>query len=134
MHFVRGLSFETVELTVPTSDIAGRIAELYMLLIRQYMSLGIAFMRSFYTSGNQALRTYMGEIDRKFAAGTVMARCEQEFVKAQAEGCITQNTDIHQMSADICTIVKGCIFEWCLSEGKMDIEAAVQRMLKAYMA
>ena len=28
----------------------------------------------------------MGEIDRKFAAGTVMARCEQEFVKAQAEG------------------------------------------------
>lgn len=135
MHFVRGLSFETVELTAPTSDIAGRIAELYMLLIRQYMSLGIAFMRSFYTSGNQALRTYMGEIDRKFAAGTVMARCEQEFVKAQAEGgCITQNTDIHQMSADICTIVKGCIFEWCLSEGKMDIEAAVQRMLKAYMA
>ena len=134
MHFVRGLSFETVELTVPTSDIAGRIAELYMLLIRQYMSLGIAFMRSFYTSGNQALRTYMGEIDRKFAAGTVMARCEQEFVKAQAEGCITQNTDIHQMSADICTIVKGCIFEWCLSDGKMDIEAAVQRMLKAYMA
>ena len=135
MHFVRGLSFETVELTAPTSDIAGRIAELYMLLIRQYMSLGIAFMRSFYTSGNQALRTYMGEIDRKFAAGTVMARCEQEFVKAQAEGgYITQNTDIHQMSADICTIVKGCIFEWCLSEGKMDIEAAVQRMLKAYMA
>ena len=134
MHFVRGLSFETVELTAPTSDIAGRIAELYMLLIRQYMSLGIAFMRSFYTSGNQALRTYMGEIDRKFAAGTVMARCEQEFDKAQAEGCITQNTDIHQMSADICTIVKGCIFEWCLSEGKMDIEAAVQRMLKAYMA
>ena len=135
MHFVRGLSFDTVELTAPTSDIVGRIAELYMLLIRQYMSLGIAFMRSFYTSGNQALRTYMGEIDRKFAAGTVMARCEQEFVKAQAEGgYITQNTDIHQMSADICTIVKGCIFEWCLSEGKMDIEAAVQRMLKAYMA
>ena len=134
MHFVRGLSFETVELTAPTSDIAGRIAELYMLLIRQYMSLGIAFMRSFYTSGNQALRTYMGEIDRKFAAGTVMARCEQEFVKAQAEGCIQKNADIHQMSADICTIVKGCIFEWCLSEGKMDIEAAVQRMLKAYMA
>ena len=54
--------------------------------------------------------------------------------QAQAEGCIQKNADIHQMSADICTIVKGCIFEWCLSEGKMDIEAAVQRMLKAYMA
>ncbi len=63
-----------------------------------------------------------------------MARCEQELVKAQAEGCIQKNADIHQMSADICTIVKGCIFEWCLSEGKMDIEAAVQRMLKAFMA
>ena len=91
MHFVRGLSFETVELTAPPSDIAGRIAELYMLLIRKYMNLGIAFMRSFYTPDNQALHTYMGEKDGKFAAGTVMARCEQEFVKAQAEGCIQKN-------------------------------------------
>uniref|UniRef100_UPI0026EEB266 TetR/AcrR family transcriptional regulator n=1 Tax=Anaerovibrio lipolyticus TaxID=82374 RepID=UPI0026EEB266 len=134
MHFVRGLSFETVELTAPTSDIAGRITELYMHLIRQYMSLGIAFMRSFYTPDNQALHTYMGETDGKFAAGTVMARCERELVTAQAGGGIPKKADIHQMSADICTIVKGCIFEWCLSEGKMDIEAAVQRMLKAYMA
>ena len=46
MHFVQGLSFETVELTAPPSDIAGRITELYMLLIRKYMNLGIAFMLS----------------------------------------------------------------------------------------
>lgn len=133
MHFVRGLSFETVDLTAPPSDIAGRIAELYMLLIRKYMNLDIAFMRSFYTPDNQALHTYMGEKDGKFAAGTVMARCERELVTAQAGGGIPKKADIHQMSADICTIVKGCIFEWCLSEGKMDIEAAVQRMLKAHI-
>ena len=134
MHFVRGLSFETVELMAPASDIAGRIAELYMHLIRQYMSLGTFFMRSFYTPDNRALRNYMGEIDGRFAEGTVMARCEQELAMAQVDGCIPQNTDIHQMSADICTMVKGCIFEWCLSEGEMEIEPAVQRMLKAYMA
>lgn len=134
MHFVRGISFETVELTAPPSDIAGRIAELYMLLIRKYMNLGIAFMRSFYTPDNQALHTYMGEKDGKFAAGTVMARCERELVTAQAGGGIPKKVDIHQMSADICTIVKGCIFEWCLSEGKMKLEMAVQRMLKTYLA
>ena len=134
MHFVRGLSFETVELTTPIYDIAGRITELYMLLIRQYMSLGTAFMRSFYTPNNQALHTYMGEINGRFAEGTVMAKCEQELARAQAENCIPKNADIHQMSADICTIVKGCIFEWCLSGGEMEIEFAVQRMLKAYVA
>ena len=134
MHFVRGLSFETVELTTPIYDIAGRITELYMLLIRQYMSLGTAFMRSFYTPNNQALHTYMGEINGRFAEGTVMAKCEQELARAQAEDCIPKNADIHQMSADICTIVKGCIFEWCLSGGEMEIEFAVQRMLKAYVA
>ena len=134
MHFVRGLSFETVELTAPTSDIAGRITELYMHLIRQYMSLGIAFMRSFYTPDNQALHTYMGETDGKFAAGTVMARCERELETAQRAGYLKKDMDTHKASADVCTIAKGCIFEWCLSEGKMDIEAAVQRMLKAYMA
>ena len=134
MHFVRGLSFETVELMAPSSDIVGRIAELYMHLIRKYMSLGLGFMRSFYTPDNQALKTYMGEIDGKFAEGTVMARCEQEFAQAQLRGYIEKSADIHRMSADVCTIVKGCIFEWCLSDGKMEIEAAIQRMLKGYIA
>lgn len=37
------------------------------------------------------------------------------------------------MSMDICTIVKGCLFEWALDDGQMDITKALQRIIRAYL-
>ena len=134
IHFVRGTSFSEIELTTPLSDIAGRITELYLHLIRKYTALGVKFMRSFYTPGNQALHDYMGETDGKFAEETVMARCEAELEAAQRTGILKENTDTHKASADICTIAKGCIFEWCLSGGEIAAEAMVGRILRTYFS
>ena len=134
MHFVRGTSFEHIELKTPMSELSGRIAELYMHLFRQYTNLGEKFMRSFYTADNQALHAYMGEVDGKFEPETIMARCERELGEAQKAGYIKNDTDIHQLSADICTIAKGCIFEWCLGGGQPDIGAAFERILKHCIA
>ena len=131
MHFVRETSFENIKLHAP--DITERITELYMHLIKRYASLGIKFMKSFYTADNQALHVYMGEFDGKFATETIMARCEQELAEAQKNGQIKSDADIHSLSADICTIVKGCIFEWCLSEGKTDIEVTFGRILRLFL-
>ena len=132
MHFVRETSFENIELKTPQSDIADRIMELYLHLFRQYTKLGEKFMKSFYTADNQALHAYMGEVDGQFEAGTIMARCERELAKAQHAGYIKNGTNVHQLSADICTIAKGCIFEWCLSGGKQDIATAFRRILECY--
>ena len=35
---------------------------------------------------------------------------------------------------DICTIVKGCVFEWCLSGGRPDIEAVLRRIVGNYLS
>ncbi|MBO5515332.1 MAG: TetR/AcrR family transcriptional regulator [Schwartzia sp.] len=134
MYFVRGTDFENIDLLVPMSDIAGRITELYLCLIRQYTRLGATFMQSFYNPKNEALHAYMGEKDGKFAAGTVMARCESELFGAREQGFLKKDADIHQMSADICTIVKGCIFEWCLDNGSVDLEQVATRILRFYFA
>jgi hypothetical protein len=34
---------------------------------------------------------------------------------------------------DICTIVKGCVFEWALDDGQMDIAQALQRIIRTYL-
>ena len=133
MYFVRDISFGDCELTTPLTDIAGRIYELYMNLIERYMSLGKDFMKSFYTTDNKALSAYMSEADGKFADGTVMARSETEMTAALENGIIKEGTDIHAVCADICTIVKGCVFEWCLSDGDMDIKNAVRRIIERYL-
>ena len=129
IYFVRDISFGDCELQTPLTDISGRITELYMNLINRYMQLGTDFMKSFYTTDNKALSAYMGITDGQFAAGTVMERCERELVDAAKAGIIKETADVHTLSADICTIVKGCVFEWCLTGGKLNVEETVSRII-----
>ena len=133
MYFLRDTSFDSFKLKTPLSDIAGRISELYMHLIQKYMDLGIDFMKSFYSTGNQSLSAYMGEVDGAFAEGTVMARSETEMEDALKSGMINPDADIHLICIDICTIVKGCVFEWCLNNGQTDMESCLNRILKNYL-
>ena len=133
MYFLRETSFDSFKLKTPVSDIAGRVSELYMHLINKYRELGLDFMKSFYSTCNQSLSAYMGEVDGAFAPGTVMARCEAEMNNALNNGYLKSGADIHLICTDICTIVKGCVFEWCLSDGDMDIESTLHRILDLYL-
>ena len=134
MYFVKETSFEEITLKTPVSDPAGRVCELYMHLIRRYMDLGCDFMKSFYTTGNKALSSYMGTGEDTFPADTVMARCEEELRASIAAGILLPDSDAHQISADICTIVKGCVFEWCLSDGSIPIEDVLRGILQRYFS
>ncbi len=105
-----------------------------MHLVNKYMELGESFMRSFYTTSNTSLSAYMCEQDGEFVDNSIMARSERELLKAQDEKVITSDADIHVMSQDICTIVKGCIFEWCLNSNKTDIERTIRRIIRNYLS
>lgn len=134
MYFLSEIQFEGCELTTDLSRISERICELYMKLINRYMELGLDFMKSFYSTGNRSLSAYMGEIDGGFAPGTVMARSETELENAKKNGYINKNADIHTLCTDICTIVKGCVFEWCLNDGKTNIEPVLFRIVEGYLS
>ena len=134
MYFLKETSFDSFRLKTPLSNISGRISELYMHLIHKYMDLGLDFMKSFYSTGNRSLSAYMGEENGSFAEGSVMAISEKEMSKALDCGIIKPSSDIHLLCIDICTIVKGCVFEWCLNDGKPDIESSLNRNLSNYMS
>ena len=133
MYFVREASFDNFVLETPLADVAGRVCELYMHLIDRYLTLGEKFMKSFYTTGNKALSAYMGQENGCFADGTVMARCERELIDAREQGFLKKDADPHLLSMDICTIVKGCVFEWALDDGRLDIAESLHRIVKAYL-
>lgn len=134
MYFLKETSFDSFVLEKPLSCIADRVSELYMCLISRYQELGIDFMKSFYSTDNHSLSSYMGEVDGSFEPDTVMARCEKELSEARKKGYIKEDADLHHISKDICTIVKGCVFEWCLNNGQTDVEAILYRIVHNYMA
>ena len=133
MSFLRETTFDGFTLKTPVTEIPARVAELYMLLIDRYMALGLDFMKSFYSTGNRPLSAYMCEVNGRFEPGTVMARCETELRTAQEQGILNGETDIHALGRDICTIVKGCVFEWCLTDGGIDLPAVLFRIIDGYM-
>ena len=104
-----------------------------MRLIGRCLAPGEEFMKRFYTTGNKSLSANMEQSDGCLAEGTVMARCEKELQDAQTQGFLKKEADAHTMSMDICTIVKGCVFEWALDDGQMNIAEALQRIIRAYL-
>jgi AcrR family transcriptional regulator len=133
MYFISETSFEDCKLKTDLHNIADRICELYMILIDRYLQLGESFMKSFYSSDNKSLSAYMGEREGSFPEGTVMARSEQEMLAAQDMGIIKEDVDVHEICADICTIVKGCVFEWCLNDAALDIRTTLRRIVRNYL-
>ncbi len=133
MFFLRDISFDSIELKTPLESIDKRISELYMHLISRYIDLGNNFMKNFYTTNNISLSAYMSEVNGKFLSGTVMERSEIELNKAKEKGIINKNVNVHEICMDICTIVKGCVFEWCLSNGNMDLKQSLQRIIGNYL-
>lgn len=62
-----------------------------------------------------------------------MVRNETDMLLAKKAGVIKADADAHQISMDIRTIVKGCVFEWCLTDGKIEIRETLSRILSAYL-
>lgn len=133
MYFVADSIFSDHDLQTEANDPAGRIIELYSILINQYMQLGEEFMKSFYTTDNAALSAYLVQKDGNFMPNSIMARSEQELAIAIAENKLPRMADSHQAAADICTIVKGCVFEWCLSGCSIDLNSTLDRIIRNYL-
>lgn len=130
---VKELSFDAFPLLTPLEHFPERICELYDHLIDHYLRLGVKFMKRFYTTRNRGLASYMCEEYGRFAPGTAMARCEQEIQAAIAAGILSPETDAHELSADICTIVKGCLFDWAVSDLTIDIRSNLSRIIHKFL-
>ncbi len=134
MNFITEPSFNDVELKTPIKDLPGRISELYIILIKRYIKFGRQFVRNFYNPENKILSAHMGERDGKFLPGTVMERSERELTLALKEKIITlpASINVHKIAVGLCSIVKGCVFEWCLNEN-INVEELTEFIIRNYL-
>lgn len=134
MEFLRETDFKSGDLEAPLSQPALRQAELYTKLIDRYRELGIDFVKSFYTPGNSSLSAYMCQNEGRFAPDSIMEVSEAELKKSKEAGFLPGNLDLHTCAADLCTIIKGCVFEWLLKDGDVDVNGIIERIFDNYMS
>jgi len=132
--FVKDAVYREVKLTAPLSQVGTRIFELWSYQFRLYQSLGVEFTRSYYNTDNRAISAVLMRKDGAYEDGTLINRCQQELENAQKEGYLLRDADPHTLAGDLCDIVKGCVFEWCLCKGDMPLEATIRRIISGYLA
>ena len=131
--FVTETAYGEISLAAPFTDLPGRMVELWRYLTDLYQSLGPDFTRSYYNCDNRAISAYrMAEGDR-FQADSILERSRLELEQAKAGGYLIPEADPFIVSADLCDIVKGCIFEWCLCKGDLPVDEVLERIMTNYM-
>ena len=53
---------------------------------------------------------------------------------AREAGQIPVDTDCVSLNEDICSLTKGNIFDWCLSNGGFDLTSRIRRMVDRFMS
>lgn len=104
-----------------------RVIAGFELYVDYCLQTGVSFMQAYYVGSNTSLDGRPEALGRPFlnlqmqdCAELLSREVGEELGSAIARGC--------------CTVVKGCVFEWCVSDGELDLAAHVRKMLEAYLA
>lgn len=114
-------------------DVKKNIGEIYHIYISYCLEMGIEFLSNYYSTKNKSLNTRdkhsPDEIHKLpfFEKSIIAVRQGKEL------GLISTDVDIHEVANDICSLVKGLIFEWCLTDGSYDLKKNVQKFIMIYM-
>lgn len=104
-------------------DIKDQIVNFYIWYVEYVADFGLEFVKNFYTNDNQALNISAYN-------NVVVGLTETFFQKAVQKGyVIPDDKSIHEIAADFCVIVKGCIFQWCLQRGGFSLPEYTKDLL-----
>lgn len=108
---------------------------LVLYLYQEYLayceSMGIEFVSNYYQPKNRALdaRGVMGTPD---TMNFLLRSCTEGLLAAQRNGYVRDDWSANDISYDCCSVIKGCVFEWCVTGGAIDLKAHAAHMLHCY--
>lgn len=95
---------------------------------------GLAFIRNFYSTSN-CMMDYQKHADGNAEVPYPTRNAAEEMIgEGIAQGVLKADTDASLLAYDLCLIQKGCVFEWCVTNGRVKLSALTKRMILSYLA
>ena len=107
-------------------DFTDEIVDTYTEHAHNLQESGLEFVASYYTNKNSALDTFHHKTAR-------IELTDRLFTQAQQDGLVSSFEPPETMSLDVCFIVKGSVFSWCLAEGDFDLAERVRKLIVLYI-
>lgn len=108
-------------------DIAAYVLRVYDIYLTYCQEAGIEFLTNYYAASNK-------QLSREKAGARPVARWLDDGIqKAKKEGRFHCKVSEEDFVHDICIIIKGCIFEWCVNDGHFDLIDCAKNVMQRYM-
>lgn len=114
-------------------DPLARLTELCVLYAAHNESNGVEFVSNYYSTQNKSLNTIGLSPEDMYVSSNYRARYDS-LMAAREAGQIPADTDCVSLNEDICSLTKGIIFDWCLSNGGFDLTRRIRRMVDRFMS
>ncbi len=114
-------------------DPLARLTELCVLYAAHNESNGVEFVSNYYSTKNKSLNTIGLSPEDMYVSSNYRARYDS-LMAAREAGQIPADTDCVSLNEDICSLTKGIIFDWCLSNGGFDLTRRIRRMVDRFMS
>ncbi len=118
----------------PKENILDNILLFFVLYSEFCQEQGLDFIRNFYTPFNRSMDMRQLIDHEGKSSLPSMAVAINYILEAQKRGILADTIPAQRLADDLCTIEKGCIYEWCVSDGDFNIRDLVERLLKNYLS
>ena len=114
-------------------DPLARLTELCVLYAAHNESNGVEFVSNYYSTKNKSLNTIGLSPEDMYVSSNYCGGYDS-LMAAREAGQIPVDTDCVSLNEDICSLTKGIIFDWCLSNGGFDLTSRIRRMVDRFMS
>ena len=115
-----------------TDDFIGNLYTIYELYTLFCESQGLDFVKNYYNPYNKALdiNASAPENENRYP---IHRSTLEELAKAQENGFLSEESQIHTIADDLCVLEKGFVFEWALKDGNFNCTEAFYRFMWRYL-
>ena len=106
---------DDMEVTLEGLDISTQLIKFYTWFAEYIVSFGYEFVLNFFNNQNPILNTHVYNNEIVVITDSLLAKAVQNGYK------IPDDRTIRDISNDLCVIIKGIIFDWCVRHGEFDI-------------
>lgn len=104
-------------------DIKEQLTQFYTWYADYTTNFGLEFVMYYFSNQNQALNcTTYNNVLINVTDGLLQKAVQNGYI-------IPDNKTIHEISVDICIIVKGAIFDWCVRHGDFSLSDYINDLL-----
>ncbi len=118
----------------PGEDTIENILQFFFLYSDFCQEQGLDFIRNFYTPFNRSMDMNPAPKAGGKCRLPSLLETERYITEAQEKGVLSDRISAGQLADDLCTIEKGCIYEWCVTNGEFRIRDLVERLLRNYLS